>query len=98
MEPRPPTTTTTKALAMISRSSSSVEGTRGRLPRRPGRARKAPSVKAEVNSQARLTPSGQHPAVFRGRAQQPSQRVRISSSHSRPSTTGPAAISRSYSG
>ncbi|CUJ48458.1 Uncharacterised protein [Achromobacter sp. 2789STDY5608628] len=100
IEPRPPTTTTTKALAMISRSSPSVAGTRGAASAPPSPARNAPSVKAEVNSQAWLTPSAASMSRFSAaaRSSRP-QRVRISSSHSRPSTTGPATISsRSYWG
>ncbi|MNT17813.1 hypothetical protein D3C72_1529890 [compost metagenome] len=95
IDPRPPTTTTTNALAMISRSSPSVAGTRGAASAPPSPARKAPRVKAEVNSQAWFTPSAASIVRFSAAARSSlPQRVRISSSQSRPRTTGPAAISR----
>ena len=100
IDPRPPTTTTTNALAMISRSSPKVAGTRGAASAPPSPARKAPKVKAEVKSQAWFTPRAASMLRFSAaaRSRRP-QRVRIKSSHSRPSTMGPAAInSRSYCG
>src|SRR6266404_2296269 len=56
-EPMPPTTTTTKASLMTTRSSPRLAGSRATCSAPPKPARKAPSTNTTVNSMAWLTPS-----------------------------------------
>ena len=100
MLPMPPTTTTTNTSASIVRSMVSTAGSRGIWIAPPRPARNEPSANTLVNSHAWFTPSA--PAISRSsvaaRTSVP-QRVRVSSSQSRPSTIGPSTIrNRSYSG
>ena len=89
----PPTTTTTKASPMVNRSRLSEAGSRGSCSAPPKPASIAPSANTLVNSQAWFTPSA--PTISRScvaaRTSMP-QRVRLSSNHSAPSTSGPATI------
>ena len=93
MEPMPPTTTTTKAAPMMFKSISRLAGSRGSCKAPPRPARKAPSANTAVNSQAWLTPSAltMSRSCVAARTSVP-QRVLVSSSHSKHSTTGPATI------
>ncbi len=93
MEPMPPTTTTTKAAPMVCRSISRLAGSRGSCNAPPRPASIAPSANTEVNSQAWLTPRAatMSRSCVAARTSVP-QRVRVSSSHSRPSTAGPTTI------
>ena len=90
IEPMPPTTTTTKAEPMMLRSISRLAGSRGSCSAPPRPASSAPKPNTAVNSQAWLTPRA--PTISRScvaaRTSVP-QRVRVNSSHSRPSTSGP---------
>ena len=100
MLPMPPTTTTTNASEIAPRSRKSCAGSRGiwRAPPKP--ASSAPSANTPVKSHFWFTPSA--PTISRSsvaaRISVP-QRVRLRSSQSAPSTSGPTAIrKRSYSG
>ena len=100
MEPIPPTTTTTKAAPIMFRSISRLAGSRGSCNAPPKPASTAPSVNTAVKSQAWLTPSALtiSRSCVAARTKVP-HRVFVSSSHSKPSTTGPTAIrKRSYVG
>ena len=93
IEPMPPTTTTTKAAPMRFRSMSRLALSRGNCSAPPSPASSEPSANTAVNSHAWLTPSAL--TISRSCAQARTsvpQRVRLSSSHSAPSTSGPAAI------
>ena len=93
IEPMPPTTTTTKAAPMVWRSISSVAGSRGSCSAPPRPANMAPSANTAVNSHAWFTPSALTMARswVAARTSVP-KRVRVSSSQTRPSTTGPTTI------
>ncbi|CFM94636.1 Uncharacterised protein [Bordetella pertussis] len=90
----PPTTTMTNASPMVRRSRLRLAGSRGSCSAPPSPASMAPSANTPVNSQAWFTPSA--PSISRScvaaRTRVP-QRVRVSSSQSSPSTTGPTTIS-----
>ena len=89
----PPTTTTTNASPMVSRSSPRFAGSRGSCSAPPKPASIAPNANTPVKSHAWLTPKA--PTISRScvaaRTSVP-QRVRVSSSHSAPSTAGPTTI------
>src|SRR3989344_4146560 len=89
----PPTTTTTNAAPMVLRSISSVAGSRGNCNAPPRPASSAPRANTAVNSQAWFTPRALtiSRSCVAARTSVP-QRVRVSSSHNRPSTTGPTTI------
>ena len=100
MLPMPPTTTTTKASPMASRSRPKLAGSRGACKAPPKAARNAPSANTPVNSHAWLTPSA--PTISRSwvaaRINTP-KRVRVSTNQSSANTSGPMKIStRSYCG
>ena len=94
IEPMPPTTTTTNASPMLSRSRLSEAGSRGNCSAPPRPASSAPSANTLVNSRAWLTPSAAtiSRSCVAARTSVP-QRVRVSSSHKAPSTSGPTTIS-----
>ena len=93
IEPMPPTTTTTKASPISARSRLRLAGSCGICSAPPSAARKVPRANTEVKSQRWLTPSA--PTISRScvaaRTSRP-QRVRVSSSQSAPSTSGPTKI------
>ena len=96
----PPTTTTTKASPIATRSRPRLAGSRGSCRAPPSPARNAPSANTAVNSSDWFTPSA--PTISRSwvaaRIRMP-KRVRVSIHHSSPSTSGPMTIStRSYCG
>jgi len=78
---------------MVFRSISSVAGSRGNCSAPPRPASNAPSANTAVKSQAWLTPSALtiSRSCVAARTSVP-KRVRVSSSHTRPSTTGPMTI------
>ena len=93
IEPMPPTTTTTNASPIRARSRLRLAGSCGICSAPPSAARKVPSANTDVKSQRWLTPSA--PTISRScvaaRTSRP-QRVRVSSSQSAPSTSGPTKI------
>ena len=96
IEPRPPTTTTTKASTITARSICSVIDSRGICSAPASPARKAPRANTPVNSTRRFTPSASAitPSLVAARTSMP-QRVRWNSHHNTPNTSGPAASSSS---
>src|SRR6185436_410770 len=100
IEPRPPTTTTTKASETTDRSISKFAGSRGIASAPPRPARLAPRANTAVNSQRWFTPSA--PVISRSsvaaRIRIP-KRVRVSRKCSSANTAGPSMIrNRSYFG
>ncbi len=100
IEPRPPTTTTTKASTRIVRSICRLTVSRGICSAPASPASPAPSANTVVKSNRSLTPSA--PAISRScvaaRTIVP-QRVRWNSHHNSPNITGPTTVSsRLYSG
>ena len=100
MLPMPPTTTTTNASPMATRSSPRLAGSRGNCSAPPRPARKAPSANTPVNSSDWFTPSAPTISLSCVAAlTRTPKRLRVSIHHSRPSTSGPMTISaRSYWG
>ena len=88
----PPTTTTTNASPIVCRSRPRLAGSRGSCSAPPSPASIVPRANTLVNSHAWFTPSALtiSRSCVAARTSVP-QRVRVSSSHSAPSTTGPAA-------
>ena len=78
---------------MVLRSISSVAGSRGNCKAPPSPASSAPNANTSVKSQAWFTPSALtiSRSCVAARTSVP-QRVRVSRSQSRPSTTGPTTI------
>ena len=83
IEPRPPTTVTTKASAMMARSMPRFAGSRGSCSAPASPARQAPSANTSVNSRASSMPSAPTSTRFSvaARISMP-KRVRVSSHHS----------------
>ena len=100
IDPRPPTTVTTKASAMIARSMPRLAGSRGSCSAPANPARNAPSAKTAVKRRAWSMPSAAVSARFSAAARiSMPKRVRVTSSVNATRTTGAATIrNRSYCG
>ncbi len=92
--PMPPTTTTTKASTMMAMSMCRFTASRGTCSAPPNPASADPRNNTPVNSRAGSTPSADamSRSCVAARTSTP-QRVRVNSSHSSASTSGPNPIS-----
>ena len=100
IDPRPPTTVTTKASAMIARSMPRLAGSRGSCSAPANPARNAPSAKTAVKRRAWSMPSAAVSVRFSAAARiSMPKRVRVTSSVNATRTTGAATMrNRSYCG
>ena len=93
MDPMPPTTTTTNASPMVSKSNPRLAGSRGNCKAPPKPASAQPRANTLVNNQRWWMPKA--PTISRSwvaaRTKVP-KRVRVSNNHNRPNTTGPMTI------